>query len=108
MKYLVVIENGGNSFGAYVPDLPGCDVVGETRDEALQLIREAVMLHVNSLREEGRAGGGPGRPARARGLRKQMNTVMRKRYSGGKYKSIGADIYTRELSTSIPRRRVSA
>ena len=53
MKYLVVIEKGGNSYGAYVPDLPGCAVVGETREEALQLIREAIELHVTSLREQG-------------------------------------------------------
>ena len=53
MKYLVVIEKGGNSFGAYVPDLPGCAVVGETREEALQLIREALELHVTSLRQQG-------------------------------------------------------
>jgi predicted RNase H-like HicB family nuclease len=53
MKYLVVIEKAGNSFGAYVPDLPGCAVVGETREEALQLVREAVELHVTSMREHG-------------------------------------------------------
>ena len=53
MKYLVVVEKGGNSWGAYVPDLPGCAVVAETRQEALQLIREAVELHIASLREEG-------------------------------------------------------
>jgi predicted RNase H-like HicB family nuclease len=55
MKYLVVIEKGEDSFGAYVPDLPGCAVVGETREEALQLIREAVELHVSSMRERGDA-----------------------------------------------------
>ena len=53
MKYLVVIEKGENSFGAYVPDLPGCAVVGESREEALELIREAVELHIESLREQG-------------------------------------------------------
>lgn len=53
MKYLVVIERGENSFGAYVPDLPGCAAVGETREETLQLIREAVELHIESLREHG-------------------------------------------------------
>jgi predicted RNase H-like HicB family nuclease len=53
MTYLVVIEKGGNSYGAYVPDLPGCAVVGETREEALKLIREAVDLHVSSLKENG-------------------------------------------------------
>jgi predicted RNase H-like HicB family nuclease len=53
MNYLVVIEKDANSFGAYVPDLPGCAVVGETREEALQLTREAVDLHVASLKEHG-------------------------------------------------------
>jgi len=52
MKYLVVIEKGGNSFGAYVPDLPGCAVVGETREAALQLIREAMELHISCMREK--------------------------------------------------------
>jgi len=55
MTYLVVVEKGENSFGAYVPDLPGCAVVGETREEVLQLIREAVDLHVSSMREHGDA-----------------------------------------------------
>jgi predicted RNase H-like HicB family nuclease len=53
MKYLGILEKGGNSFGAYVPDLPGCAVVGETRGEALQLIRKAVEIHIASLRQEG-------------------------------------------------------
>ena len=53
MKYVVIVEEGKNSFVAYAPDLPGCAVVGETREEALQLIRKAVKLHVASLREQG-------------------------------------------------------
>jgi predicted RNase H-like HicB family nuclease len=53
MKYVVIVEKGANSFGAYLPDLPGCAVVGETREEALQLIREAVELHVSAMREQG-------------------------------------------------------
>jgi predicted RNase H-like HicB family nuclease len=53
MKYVVILEKGANGFGAYVPDLPGCAVVAETREEALQLIREAVELHITSLREQG-------------------------------------------------------
>jgi predicted RNase H-like HicB family nuclease len=53
MKYVVVVEKSENGFGAYIPDLPGCAVVAETRAEALELIREAVALHLESLREEG-------------------------------------------------------
>ena len=53
MRYLVILEKGENSFGAYVPDLPGCAVVAETREEALRLIREAIALHIENLREDG-------------------------------------------------------
>jgi len=53
MRYMVVIERGENSWGAHVPDLPGCVAVGETREEALQLIREAIDFHIEGLREDG-------------------------------------------------------
>ena len=53
MRYVVIVEQGENGFGAYVPDLPGCVAVGETKDEALRLIQEAIGLHLESLREEG-------------------------------------------------------
>ncbi|HEV7921628.1 MAG TPA: type II toxin-antitoxin system HicB family antitoxin [Thermoanaerobaculia bacterium] len=53
MEYVVIVEKGDTSYGAYVPDLPGCVAVGETRDEAMQLIREAIELHIDSLRENG-------------------------------------------------------
>jgi len=54
MQYLVVVEKGLDSFGAYVPDLPGCVAVAETRDEALNLIREAIEFHIEGLREDGK------------------------------------------------------
>ena len=53
MKYGVVIEKGETSYGAYVPDLPGCVAVGETLQEVEELIREAVQFHIEGLREEG-------------------------------------------------------
>ncbi|MDQ3774753.1 MAG: type II toxin-antitoxin system HicB family antitoxin [Pseudomonadota bacterium] len=53
MKYMVVVEEGPTSFGAYVPDLPGCVAVGETRDEVVDLIKEAIELHIEGLRDEG-------------------------------------------------------
>ena len=53
MRYMVVIERGEKSWGAHVPDLPGCIAVGETRDEALQLIREAIDFHIEGLRQDG-------------------------------------------------------
>ncbi len=53
MRYLVVLEEGPSSFGAYVPDLPGCIAAGETKAEALSLIREAIELHLDDLRSGG-------------------------------------------------------
>ena len=44
MRYMVVVERGETSWGAHVPDLPGCVAVGETREDVLQLIREAIEL----------------------------------------------------------------
>jgi predicted RNase H-like HicB family nuclease len=53
MRYLVVVERGPTSYGAYVPDLPGCVAASETKDEVLSLIREAIELHLEGLRDEG-------------------------------------------------------
>lgn len=53
MKYAVVIEKGESSYGAYVPDLPGCVAAGETRDEVLELIHEAIEIHIQGLKEDG-------------------------------------------------------
>jgi predicted RNase H-like HicB family nuclease len=53
MEYVVILEQGESSVGAYVPDLPGCVAVAETREEAMDLIREAIELHIESLRENG-------------------------------------------------------
>ena len=53
MEYVVIVEQGETSFGVYVPDLPGCVAVGESRDEAMDLIREAIEIHIESLRENG-------------------------------------------------------
>ncbi len=50
-EYAVIYEHGPTSWGAYCPDLPGLGVVGDTREEAEQLIREGVDLHIESLRE---------------------------------------------------------
>jgi predicted RNase H-like HicB family nuclease len=53
MRYMVVIEKGPHSFGAYVPDLPGCIAAAETKEEVLELIQEAIEFHLEGLKEEG-------------------------------------------------------
>ncbi len=55
MRYLVVVEEGAGSFGAYVPDLPGCIAAGESRAEVLELIRDAIEFHIQGLRNEGQS-----------------------------------------------------
>jgi predicted RNase H-like HicB family nuclease len=53
MRYAIVLERGPVSYGAYVPDLPGCVAAGDTREEALRLIREAIEFHIEGLQAEG-------------------------------------------------------
>jgi predicted RNase H-like HicB family nuclease len=51
-RYLIVIEgNGSGNYSAYSPDVPGCVATGDTREEAEALMREALALHIASLRE---------------------------------------------------------
>lgn len=53
MQYTVIIEKSETGFGAYVPDLPGCVAVGESREEVTMLIQEAIEFHLEGMREEG-------------------------------------------------------
>jgi predicted RNase H-like HicB family nuclease len=53
MRYAIVIEQGDTSFGAYVPDLPGCVAAAATREEVVKLIHGAIEEHLQVLREEG-------------------------------------------------------
>ena len=53
MEYVVVFERGQGTYGAYVPDLPGCVAVGETKEEATELIRTAISMHLEAMREDG-------------------------------------------------------
>lgn len=55
MKYAIVVEKGDTSYGAYVPDLPGCVAAAETRAEVMTLIKEAIELHLEGML----AGGEP-------------------------------------------------
>ena len=53
MEYVVIYEKGDSSYGAYVPDLPGCITVGETLEEVQTLIQEAIEFHIEGLQEDG-------------------------------------------------------
>jgi predicted RNase H-like HicB family nuclease len=53
MRYAIVIEKGPTSYGAYIPDLPGCIAVGETLEEVRNLIQEAIEFHLEGLKSDG-------------------------------------------------------
>ena len=52
MNYAIVIERSATGYGAYVPDLPGCAVVGDTEAEVRTLIRKAIEMHLEALVED--------------------------------------------------------
>ncbi len=53
MKYVINIEKTETGYSAYVPDLPGCVSVGDTREEIEQNIQEAILFHIEGLKEDG-------------------------------------------------------
>ena len=52
-EYAVLYEQGTTSWGASVPDLPGCFAIGQTFEETEQLIREAIELFIEQLQADG-------------------------------------------------------
>lgn len=53
LTFTLVVENAGVNYSAYVPDIPGCVAVGDTIEEVLESLREAIILHLEGLREDG-------------------------------------------------------
>ena len=53
IRYAIVIEKAPSNYAAYVPDLPGCVATGATVEETESLLREAINLHLEGLREDG-------------------------------------------------------
>lgn len=52
-EYTIIIEDAGSNFAAYAPDVPGCVAAGKTAEETLQLMEEALALHIEMLRDRG-------------------------------------------------------
>ncbi len=53
MEFAVAIERADTGYSAYVPDLPGCVAATDTRIATEALIKEAVQLNVELMREQG-------------------------------------------------------
>ncbi|MDP9272480.1 MAG: type II toxin-antitoxin system HicB family antitoxin [Chloroflexota bacterium] len=60
MKYTVVYERTPRNYSAYVPDLPGCVAAAKTKEETRRLIREAIEMHIEAMREDGEPIPDPG------------------------------------------------
>ncbi len=50
--YDVVLEKGPTSWGAYVPELPVCVAVADTREDVERGIDKAITMHLEGLRED--------------------------------------------------------
>jgi predicted RNase H-like HicB family nuclease len=68
MRYPIAIEAGDaeHAYGVVVPDLPGCFSAGDTLDEALSSSREAVLLHLEGLLDDGQPFPKPSEPLRSK------------------------------------------
>ncbi|HEV2329604.1 MAG TPA: type II toxin-antitoxin system HicB family antitoxin [Verrucomicrobiae bacterium] len=53
MRYAIIIEHGPENFSAYAPDFPGCVAAAETEKETLALLKEALEMHIEDMRERG-------------------------------------------------------
>jgi predicted RNase H-like HicB family nuclease len=53
MEFAIVIERAEHNYAAYVPDLPGCVATGETVEDTEQQMREAILFHLQGLRDDG-------------------------------------------------------
>ena len=58
-EFTIIYERGETSWGAYVPDLPGCVAVGETRAEVEEGIQNALRMHLEALRTQGQSAPRP-------------------------------------------------
>lgn len=53
MRYTVIVEQGPNNFSAYAPDFPGCVAAADTEEETMRLMKEAVEMHIEDMRQRG-------------------------------------------------------
>ncbi len=53
MKYMIVVEKAESNYAAYAPDLLGCAVTGDSREETIELMKEAIEFHIEGLQESG-------------------------------------------------------
>lgn len=53
MRYMIILERGKENFSAYAPDFPGCVAAADTELETVELMREALEMHIEDMRARG-------------------------------------------------------
>jgi predicted RNase H-like HicB family nuclease len=53
MRYTIILEHGPENFSAYAPDFPGCVAAADSEQETLALMKEALEMHIEDMRERG-------------------------------------------------------
>lgn len=53
LTYVVTLEEMPRNFGVCVPDVPGCVSTGRTREQALEIIQEALAFHIEAMASDG-------------------------------------------------------
>jgi predicted RNase H-like HicB family nuclease len=53
MRFAILMDTTATGFSAHVPDLPGCVAAGESKEEVVQLIREAIAFHIEGMQQNG-------------------------------------------------------
>ncbi|MGI8855479.1 MAG: type II toxin-antitoxin system HicB family antitoxin [Thermomicrobiales bacterium] len=49
MQYLVVVEKAGTNYSSYAPDVPGCAATGDTIEETIEHMQEALRVHLEAM-----------------------------------------------------------
>jgi predicted RNase H-like HicB family nuclease len=55
-EFTAIIEREGEWFVAYCPEIPGANGLGQTKDECLVSLRQAIELILDDRREDGLRG----------------------------------------------------
>lgn len=53
MRYTIILERGPANYSAYAPDFPGCVTAADTEQATVALMKEALEMHIEDMRERG-------------------------------------------------------
>ncbi|MDL1912820.1 type II toxin-antitoxin system HicB family antitoxin [Chloroflexi bacterium CFX6] len=104
MRYPVIVHKDSNSdYGVTVPDLPGCFSAGETLDEALQEVVEAIEAHLEGMLMDGQPIPTP------QSVEHHQNNPD---YAGGVWALVSIDLAklsgkTKRVNVTLPERVLS-